>query len=77
MSDLPSPLPRGTSTDRQEPDLPLPDPYPEYVACPSCGEPEVEVWCYEDGTRCHQCGTWIPHVPGDCNPPTEEALPGV
>ena len=26
--------------------LPLPDPFPDYVRCPHCGEAEVEVWCY-------------------------------
>lgn len=49
--------------------LPLPDPYPEYVTCPHCGEPEVEVWSYEDKTRCHACQEWVPHDrPGDRRP---------
>jgi hypothetical protein len=52
-------------------ELPLPDPYPDYVACPACGEPEVEVWCYEAGIQCHACGAWITHTPGDCRPPEE------
>jgi hypothetical protein len=39
--------------------LPLPDPYPEYLACPHCGEPEVEVWCYQAGGHCHACGGWV------------------
>lgn len=51
------------------PSLPLPDPYPEYLTCPHCGEPEVEVWSYEEGTRCHACRGWVPHTPGDCQPP--------
>lgn len=46
--------------------LPLPDPYPEYVACPNCGEPEVEVWCFEPRARCHRCGTWIEHRTPEC-----------
>ena len=30
---------------RLDPDsgLPLPNPYPEYLPCPLCGEPEIEV----------------------------------
>ena len=48
--------------------LRLPDPYPEYLACPHCGEPEVEVWCYQRRVRCHNCGEWIDHNPSqDCN----------
>jgi hypothetical protein len=43
--------------------LPLPDPFPEYLACPHCGEREVEVWCYETRVRCHNCGQWFDHVP--------------
>ena len=43
--------------------LPLPDPFPDYVTCPHCGEPEVEVWCYEEAARCHHCGGWIAHTP--------------
>lgn len=45
---------------------PLPDPYPDYIACPHCGEPEVEVWCYQARVRCHNCGQWIPHAPALC-----------
>lgn len=41
--------------------LPLPDPFPEYVPCPACGEPEVEVWCYERWVQCHQCGAIFFH----------------
>ena len=29
--------------------------YPDYVPCPHCGEPEVEVWPYEKTARCHNC----------------------
>jgi transcription elongation factor Elf1 len=46
--------------------LPLPDPYPEYLTCPYCGELEVEVWCYQTRVRCHNCGGWLAHVPPSC-----------
>lgn len=46
--------------------LPLPDPYPEYLVCPHCGEPEVEVWCYQTQVRCHSCGQWFAHEPATC-----------
>lgn len=46
--------------------LPLPDPFPEYLACPACGEPEVEVWCYQTQVRCHSCGHWLSHHPPTC-----------
>jgi len=46
-------------------DLPLPDPFPDYLACPHCGEPEVEVWCYQIQAQCHRCGGWFDHVPFD------------
>lgn len=46
--------------------LPLPDPFPEYVECPHCGEPEVEVWCYQTRVQCHACGEWIAHTPPAC-----------
>lgn len=46
--------------------LPLPDPYPDYVTCPHCGEPEVEVWCYMRRVRCHNCGGWIEHETPAC-----------
>jgi transposase-like protein len=29
---------------------------PDYVPCPFCAEPEVEVWSGETVTRCHNCG---------------------
>ena len=44
-------------------------PYPDYVACPHCGEPEVEVWCYQAEARCHNCGRVFAHlVSPDCGP---------
>lgn len=46
--------------------LPLPDPFPEYVRCAQCGEPEVEVWCYQGRVRCHNCGAWCEHTPMAC-----------
>ena len=47
--------------------LPLPAPYPDYIPCPHCGEPEVEIWCNEDGAYCHACRQWIEHrIPPDC-----------
>ena len=46
--------------------LPLPDPFPEYVECPHCAEPEVEVWCYQTRVQCHACGEWIAHTPPVC-----------
>jgi hypothetical protein len=47
--------------DRIDPEsgLPLPDPFPDYVSCPNCGEGEVEVWCFQAGGVCHNCGTWV------------------
>ncbi len=50
----------------------LPAPYPDYVACPHCGEPEVEVWCNQPEARCHNCGQTFAHpVPADCEPGPE------
>lgn len=46
--------------------LPLPDPFPEYLTCPHCGEPEVEVWCYQTQVRCHSCEQWFAHAPPAC-----------
>lgn len=43
--------------------LSLPDPFPEYLVCPHCGEAEVEVWCYQARVQCHHCGAWIEHTP--------------
>ena len=45
--------------------LPLPNPYPEYLPCPLCGEPEVEVWCYQKRVMCHNCGGWFDHTPAE------------
>ena len=42
--------------------LPLPDPFPEYIHCPHCGESEVEVFCYQTSVRCHNCGREIEHA---------------
>lgn len=58
----------GHASQRVEPrtGLPLPDPYPEYLACPHCGEREVEVWCYQTRVRCHSCGVWLAHTPPTC-----------
>lgn len=30
--------------------------FPEYLMCPYCDEPEVEVWDCEELTTCHNCG---------------------
>ncbi|MEK7440386.1 MAG: hypothetical protein AABZ78_06300 [Chloroflexota bacterium] len=43
--------------------LPLPDPYLDYITCPHCGEPEVEVFCYQTEVVCHNCGKKIAHTP--------------
>lgn len=43
--------------------LPLPDPFPEYIRCPHCGEAEIEVYCYQTMVRCHNCFAWIEHTP--------------
>jgi hypothetical protein len=70
---------------RAEPPSPRPassrpevaDPYPDYVTCPHCGEPEVEVWCNEPMARCHNCGRTFDHpVPLDCredDPPATQS----
>lgn len=42
--------------------LVLPDPFPEYVSCPYCGEAEVEVYCYQAEARCHACGQTFEHA---------------
>ncbi len=42
-------------------------PFPDYVTCPNCHEPEVEVWCYQVRARCHQCGYTFEHLlPAEC-----------
>ncbi len=61
-SDRPIPEPNPSRIDPAT-GLALPDPYPEYVTCPHCGEPEVEVFCYETRCRCHHCGQWFDHTP--------------
>jgi hypothetical protein len=44
-------------------------PYPDYVVCPHCGEPEVEVWCYQATARCHNCAQAFEHpFPPGCAP---------
>ncbi|GBD10267.1 hypothetical protein HRbin22_02534 [Candidatus Thermoflexus japonica] len=45
---------------------PLPDPFPDYVTCPVCGEPDIELWCYEERGRCPNCGAEISHGPFPC-----------
>jgi hypothetical protein len=57
--------PRNSARLRTDPatGLPLPDPYPEYVSCPHCGEAEVEVYCYQLSVTCHNCGGTIAHIP--------------
>lgn len=57
---------------RAQPRLPG-SPYPDYVVCPHCGEPEVEVWCYETVARCHNCGQTFAHaLPPGCHPACAE-----
>jgi hypothetical protein len=58
QTDLPAPNPLRIDPATG---LPLPDPFPDYVRCPHCGEAEVEVWCYQDEARCHNCGQTIAH----------------
>jgi hypothetical protein len=42
-------------------------PFPDYVTCPYCGEPEVEVWCYATSVHCHACEQVFQHaLPLDC-----------
>ena len=57
--DAPSPSPLRIDP---ETGLPLPDPFPEYLHCPHCGEPEVEVFCYQVEVLCHNCGRPIAHA---------------
>lgn len=40
---------------------------PDYVACPHCGEPEVEVWPGGAPTHCHNCGEIV--QPGETTTP--------
>lgn len=57
---------RRQAASTAEPDLPLPDPFPEYITCTHCGEPEVEVWCYQARVQCHACGGWMDHALAGC-----------
>jgi hypothetical protein len=58
---------RPNRGDSGKAELALPAPYPDYIACPHCGELEVEIWCNEDGAYCHACSRWIEHeIPPDC-----------
>jgi rubredoxin len=42
-------------------------PFPDYVICPQCHEPEVEVWCYALQATCHNCGHIFDHpLPSEC-----------
>jgi rubredoxin len=42
-------------------------PFPDYVTCPRCGEPEVEAWCFELTATCHACGHVFKHaMPAEC-----------
>ena len=42
-------------------------PFPDYVTCPHCAEPEVEVWCYDPSAHCHACGQSFAHaLPARC-----------
>ncbi|GAB4580562.1 MAG: hypothetical protein Fur0022_33040 [Anaerolineales bacterium] len=67
---IPPPDPQREKPISERETLQLPTPYPEYIPCPHCGEPEVEIWCYEKGRHCHACGGWIEHeVPPNCHPP--------
>jgi hypothetical protein len=58
--------PGKPSSHDEERGMPLPEPYPDYVPCPHCGELEVEVWCYETKAQCHNCGKWIEHTVPIC-----------
>lgn len=61
MVDAPNEQPRPDRIDPAS-GLALPDPFPEYLTCPQCGEAEIEVFCYQTEARCHNCGTLIPHA---------------
>ena len=44
-------------------------PFPDYVTCPKCHEPEVEVWCYALQATCYNCGHVFAHqLPTECRP---------
>jgi transcription elongation factor Elf1 len=52
-------------------------PYPDYVTCPHCGEPEVEVWCNVTTATCHACGREFDHaLPAECGPVCSLIQPG-
>lgn len=48
-------------------EIDLARPFPDYVTCPDCNEPEVEVWCYAVEAKCHNCGHTFDHpLPVKC-----------
>lgn len=47
------------ASDEERLALPLPHPFPEYLTCPHCGEPEVEIWCYQKAVQCYNCSGWV------------------
>ncbi|MCC6165970.1 MAG: tellurite resistance/C4-dicarboxylate transporter family protein [Caldilineaceae bacterium] len=50
-------------------------PFPDYVTCPQCGEPEVEVWCYQSVSYCHNCGRVFHHRrPSQCEQSCQLAI---
>lgn len=49
----------------------LESPYPDYVACPHCGELEVEVWSNQKTGRCHNCGQTFDYPLASKNLPEE------
>lgn len=42
---------------------------PDYVPCPHCGEPEVEVWPGAAPVRCHNCGEIVQNGEAANHPP--------
>ena len=49
--------------------------FPDYVMCPHCGEPEVEVWCYVTLAYCHACGQTFDHaLPPACTDRCDHTL---
>ncbi len=56
------------------PDIDMAQPFPDYVSCPHCGEPEVEVWCYELTVTCHACRHTFSHsLPKECEGVCDDA----